>query len=110
MEQHHKVTVPLGHRLDVTEATHYLLHHLGCDSWYVACHREHLYVLHLTRGNVKSYAVCFECTNPVDKAVYHGSQASSLSILPLGAEHNLSEEAVQGLKGGLLELACAPHV
>ncbi len=109
MEQHHKVNLPLGHRLDVAEATQHLLHRLGCDSWYVACHREHLYVLHLTKGGMKHYAVCFECTSPVDKGVYHGSQASAVSILPLGQEHDLSPEAVKEIQAELMELAWAPH-
>jgi hypothetical protein len=109
MEQHHKVTVPMGHRVDVAEATRYLLHRLNCDSWYVACHREHLYVLHLTKGNTKRYAVCFECTAPVDKGICHRSLASSISILPLGAEHDLAGEVAQQLKTGLLGLAAGVH-
>ena len=105
MEQQHKVTVPLGHRIEATEAIHYLLHRLDCDSWYVACHREHLYVLHLTKGNVKRYAVCFEGTAPVDKGICHASLASSISVLPLGSEHDLAEETAKEIKLGLLGLA-----
>jgi hypothetical protein len=109
MEQHHKVTVPLGHRVEVTEAIHYLLHRLDCDSWYVACQRQHLYVLHLMKGNLKRYAVCFECTSPVEKGIYHGSHASSISLQPLGAEHDLAEGTIKEIKAGLLELAKAAH-
>ncbi len=109
MEQHHKHCVPLIHRVGVTEALQFLLHRLRCDNWYVAAQREHLFVFHLTEANRKRYAVCFECTTPVDKAVYHGSRASSLSILPLDDEPELSAAALSEIRGGLSELALHLH-
>lgn len=109
MEEHHKVTMPLGHRVDVAEALHYLVPRLGCDGWYVASQREHLFVIHLTLSEARRYAVSLECTTPVEKGIYHGSLASSISVLPLGEEHDLTPEAAQEIKSGLLALAWHAH-
>jgi hypothetical protein len=110
MQQHHKVTVPLGHRISLASATRFLLHYFDCDSWYVAAQRDHLFVLHLTRGNVKRYAVCLECTKPVDKAIYHDALVSSVSVLPLGSQHDLLAKEIGDMKSGLLELARGEEV
>ncbi len=109
MEQHHKVAVPLAHRVGVTEVLQYLVHHLHCNSWYVAAHREHLFVFHLTDGDRKRFAACIECTAPVDKGIYHGSTASSVSVLALGDEPELSAEELSELRLGLTELALHVH-
>lgn len=104
MEHAHKIDVPLAHRVEINEATKYLLHKLGCDSWYVACHHEHLFVLHLTKAGGDQYAARFECTSPIEKGVYHTSRAWSLSIIPLAGQENLSESAVDELRAALAAL------
>jgi hypothetical protein len=101
MEHTHKVDVPLAHRVDVNEATQYLVHKLNCDSWYVACHHDHLFVFHLMKGTTKKYALRFECTSPVEKGIYHSSKAWSLSIIPLDGQENLSENLVNEIRDGL---------
>jgi hypothetical protein len=98
-----------GHRVEITVATRYLQRHLDCDDWYVACHHEHLIVVHLTKGGLKKYALCFEATPSVEKGVYHGSLSSSISIVPLGSEHDLPKEVLAEMKAGLIELSSA-HV
>lgn len=109
MEQHHKAAVPLAHRVGVTEVLQYLLHRLQCDSWYVAAHREHVFVFHLTSGEHKRFAVCVECTAPVDKGIYHGSTASSLSVLALGDEPEISAGDLQEIQAALTDLALHAH-
>jgi hypothetical protein len=104
MDHEHKVDIMLPHPVDVSEATKYLLHQLDCDEWYVACHHEHLFVLHLTQAAVDRYAVRFECTSPVEKGIYHGSKAWSMSIIPLRGEDNLQEERVKEIRARLAEL------
>ncbi len=104
MEHAHKVDVPLAHRVELDEATKYLLYKLDCDSWYVACHHEHLFVLHLTKGEVDQYAARFECNPPVEKGVFHTSRAWSLSIVPLAGQENLSQSAVKELRTALAAL------
>jgi hypothetical protein len=91
--------------VDVSEASKYLLHQLDCDDWYVAAQREHLLVVHLSKASVHKYAVCFECTTPVEKAVYHGSKAWSLSILPLGNTGPLPGEKAGMIRAGLGNLS-----
>jgi hypothetical protein len=104
MDHTHKVDVPLAHRVDVSEATKYLLHQLHCDDWYVACHHDHLFVFRLTQGRVDRYAVCYQCTSPVEKGIYHGSKAWSMSIVPLRGEANLPEDTLREIKARLAEL------
>ena len=104
MEHTHKIDVPLVHQVDVSEAANYLLHKLACDSWYVACHHDHLFVLHYTKSHVDRCAVRFECTSPVDKGIYHGGRAWSLSIIPLPGQPDLSEDAVEEIRAGLSAL------
>ena len=82
MDHTHKVEVRLVHPVDVSQATQYLLHHLGCDDWFVACQHEHQFVARLTKGGVAEYAISFECTPPTEKGIYHGSRARMLSIIP----------------------------
>jgi len=105
MEEQHKVLLMSGHNVEMTAATRYLQQHLGCDDWYVACHHEHLFVVHLTKGGVKKYALCFEGTPPVEKGIYHGSLSSSISIVPLGSEHDLPKEVLAEMKAGLEQLS-----
>ena len=101
MEHEHKIEISLPHHVDVSEAAKYLLHQLDCDDWYVAAQREHLLVVHLSKESVHKYAVCFECTAPVEKAVYHGSKAWSLSILPLKDAEQLTHDKISAIKAGL---------
>lgn len=105
MEHAHKLDVPLAHHVDVSEALHYLVQELGCDSWYVACHHEHLYVFRLTQGAQDRYAVRVECDDPVEKGVYRGSKAWSLSLSPLHNEADLGFLDLKRLESGLAELA-----
>ena len=104
MDHEHKVAVPMAHRVDVGEATKHLLHRLGCDGWYVASHHENVFVFHFTQGGVDRYAVCFECTMPVEKGIYHGSKAWSVSIIPLGSGDDLPAEVVKEITDGLAML------
>jgi hypothetical protein len=110
MEQSHRVMMPLGHRVDTSELVQYLVQQLDCDSWYVASQREQLLVLHLTKDNVKRFAVSMECTAPVEKGIYHGGHASSLCILPLGEEPDLPAETVRAVRSGLADLAATVHL
>jgi hypothetical protein len=104
MEKTSKVELRLPHHVDVGEAANYLLGELGCDNWSVACQREHLLVIHLSKGDQHKYAVCFECSPPVEKAIYHGSKAWSLSMTPLGNEPDLLPAKIAGIKVGLVRL------
>ena len=108
MDHAHKIDVPLVHLVDVNHAVQFLLPKLDCDSWCVACHHdpthEHQFVFHLTKNGVDRFAVSFECTPPVDKAIYHGSKAWVLSIIPLHSEGSLREEVVKEIKAGLAAL------
>jgi hypothetical protein len=101
MDHGHKVEVPLAHHVDVDKAIHVLLQQLGCDHRYVACHREHLFVYHLTKAGVDHYAACFQCTPPVDKGIYHGSKAWALSLIPLGTSPSLGQRDLEQLSAGL---------
>ncbi len=101
MEHTHRVDVPLAHRVDVTQATKYLLQRLNCEGWYVACHHDHLFVVHLTKGGMDHYAVRFECTPPVEKAIYHPSMAWSLSVIPLGGQQDVPEDTVKEIRAVL---------
>jgi hypothetical protein len=107
MDHTHKVEVQLVHPVDVGQATQYLLHHLGCDDWFVACQHEHQFIARLTKGEVARYAVSFECTPPVEKAIYHGSKTRLLSIIPLHPEDELRDDAVREVRAGLAGLAYA---
>ncbi|MGO8927071.1 MAG: hypothetical protein ACLQU3_09310 [Limisphaerales bacterium] len=104
MNHTYKVDVLLAHEVDVSKATRFLLHQLDCDDWYVACHQESLFVYHLTKGATDRYAVSFQCTPPVEKGIYHGSRAWSLSIIPLHGGEALPEAKENEIKGGLAEL------
>jgi len=107
MEHAHKIDLPLAHELDVSETTQFLLHELGCDSWYVVCHQEHLFVYRLAKGGVDRYAVSFQCTPPVEKAIYHGSKTWAFSIIPLHGVEDVPEAKVREIKAGLAGLARA---
>jgi hypothetical protein len=105
MDHTHKVEVRLVHPVDVSQATQYLLHHLGCDDWFVACQHEHQFVARLTKDGVARYAVSFECTPPAEKGIYHGSKARVLAIIPLHGEEELSQAAVSEIKSGLASVS-----
>ena len=104
MDHEHKVDVRLSHHVDVSQAIDYLKGELGCDSWYVACHHEHLFVFRLTRDSADRFAVRVECTAPVEKGIYYGSKAWSLSLSPLHHESSLTEEKIQQIQAGLAGL------
>ena len=104
MDHAHRVQVPLEHPLEVTEVLHHLQHELGCESWYVACHHDHLFVFRLTKESRDRYAVSIECTSPIDKGVYHGSKTRSLSISPLHDVPNLDAQQVKRLEAELAKL------
>jgi hypothetical protein len=104
MDLAHKIEVSLVHPVEVSRAANCLVHELECDSWFVACRREHLYVLHLNQGGEHKFAVSFECTSPVDKGIYHDPKAWSLRITPLHSEDSLSEARILQIKAGLAEL------
>ena len=55
MDHAHKVDVPLVRHVEVSQATEYLLHELGCNGWYVACHHEDLFVFRLTKDGHDKY-------------------------------------------------------
>ena len=104
MDHAHKIDMPLAHELEVSKTTQFLLQELECDSWYVACHHEHLFVYHLARRGVDRYAVSFRCTPPVEKGIYHGSKTWMFSIIPLHGVADLPEPKVAEIKKGLAEL------
>ena len=104
MDHTHKVDVLLAHEVDVSKATQVLLHQLDCDRWYVACHHEHLFVYHLTKGGEDRYAVSFECTPPVEHGICHRSRAWSLSIIPLHGVEALPQAKENEIKAGLAVL------
>ena len=104
MDHAHKFDVLLAHEVDVSRAAKFLLHQLDCDHWYVARHQEQQFVYHLTKGAEDRYAVSFQCTPPVEKGIYHGSRAWSLSIIPLHGVEALPEAKQNEIKAGLAEL------
>jgi len=104
MDHAHKFDVLLAHEVDVSRAAKFLLHQLDCDHWYVARHHEQQFVYHLTRGAEDRYAVSFQCTPPVEKGIYHGSKAWSLSIIPLHGVEALPEAKQNEISAGLAGL------
>jgi hypothetical protein len=101
MEHARKVEVPLAHHVEVSKAIEVLLHQLGCNHWYVACQREHLFVYHLTRAGADRYAACFQCTPPVEKGIYHGSKAWALSLIPLPPAESFRESEIKQISAVL---------
>ena len=99
-----RVTLSLPHHLDVSQVTQRLTHQLDCDGWHVGCRHDHQVVVQLTRGGVARYGVSYECSPAVEKAVYHGSRAWSLTIIPLHGSDNLTAEKVTAIKASLAEL------
>lgn len=99
-----RVTLSLPHHLDVSQVTQRLTHQLDCDGWHVGCRHDHQVVVQLTRGGVARYGVSYECSPAVEKAVYHGSRAWSLTIIPLHGSDNLPAEKVTAIKASLAEL------
>jgi hypothetical protein len=104
MDHSQKVDVPLDHQVEIGRAAKYLVGELDCDSWYVACRRENLFVLHLNRQGVHKFALSFECSSPVDKAIYHDPKAWALRITPLHSQDSLTETRILELKAGLARL------
>lgn len=94
----------LPHHLDVNLATQFLQHSLDCDGWHVACRHDHQLVVQLTRGGIAVYGISYECSSAVEKAVYHGSRAWALIIIPLHGKDNLPPQKVSALKAGLADL------
>ena len=95
---------PLSHSVDVSKATEYLLHELDCDDWYVACHHDDLFVFHLTHSGSDRYAVCYQCTSPVEKGLHHANKARSMSVIPLPGGDNLREATLREMQAKLPEL------
>ena len=52
----------------------------------------------LAKGGVDRYAVSFQCTPPVEKAIYHGSKTWALWIIPLHGVGDLPEAKVKEIK------------
>jgi hypothetical protein len=106
----HAQTVEIrpSHRIEVGEVAKYLLAALHCDEWYVACRHDHLLVIQLSQQGRHRYAVRFGCTSPVDKAIYHGSKAWSLSILALHEEDHLAPAKMEEIRAGLTKLEQTP--
>jgi hypothetical protein len=105
MDHGRKLDVPLAHQVEMRKALQLLLHQLGCDHWYVACHHEHLFVYHLTKAGVDRYAACFQCSPPLEKGIYHGGKAWSLSLIPLQPGEKGEEGLVKLLSADLAALA-----
>ena len=104
MDTRHKTDVTLPHHIDLNQATLYLVHHLDCDEWHVVSHPEHEMIVQMAKGTAPKFIVRYECTPPVEKAIYHGSRAFALSIIPVHAEDNLHPDKVAELKTGLAGL------
>jgi len=99
-----RVALSLPHHLDVSRATQFLAQELGCEGWHVGCRHDHQVVVQLTTGGVARYGISYDCSPPVEKAVYHGSRAWSLTIIPLHGHDNLGADKVAAIKAGLAEL------
>ena len=88
----------------MSRAAQYLTQQLGCDSWHVECRHDHQLVAQLTSNGIARYGVSFDCTPPVEKAVYHGSRTWALTIIPLHGRENVPPDKVTGIKAGLGQL------
>ena len=97
----HAAPFHLAHRVDTSKIAQFLVHLLDCDYWYVVCHSEHQLVLHLSREHTDRYAVSFDCTPPVDKAVYHGSMSSQFSIIALRDQSELPDAKLEEIRTAL---------
>lgn len=104
MGQTQTVEIRPCHRIEVGEAARYLLAALDCDEWFVACQHDHLLIIELRRQGRNEYAVRFECTSPVDKAIYHGSKAWVISIFALHEPGDLPPSKLKEIKAGLANL------
>ncbi len=104
MEHSQTVEFRPCHRIEVGEAARYLLAALQCDEWHVACQHDHLLVIQLSQQGRHKYAVRFECSSPVDKGIYHGRRAWSLSILPLHDADELPAAKLNEIRAGLADL------
>jgi len=99
-----RVTLSLPHHLDVSRATQHLAQQLDCDGWHVGCRHDHQVVVQLTCGGIAQYGISYDCSPPVEKAVYHGSRAWSLTIIPLHGKDNLPADKIKAIKTGLAGL------
>lgn len=99
-----RVTLSLSHHLEVSQVTHFLLNQLNCDAWHVACRHDHQMVVQLTLGGLARYGISFDCSPAVEKAVYHGSRAWALTIIPLHGNDNLPAQRLTEIKAGLAAL------
>ncbi len=99
---HHRIEFLPGHLVDVPQASHRLLQELKCDDWFVASRNDHQCVVRLMRAGVPHYAVSFQCAPCVNKAIFHGSRAWSVSIIPLHGEDALLPEALRRVKASLM--------
>ena len=59
----------------------------------------------LARGGVDCYAVSFQCTPPVEKAIYHAGKTWAFSIIPLNGVEDLPEAKLKEIKAGLAGLS-----
>lgn len=99
-----RVAVSLRNHVEVSLATQYLVHALACDDWFVACRHDHQVVVRLMREGTGRFAIAYDCSPPVEKAVCHGSRAWRMTVIPLSDEDNVSEEMVAELEAGLARL------
>ena len=91
----------LAHRLDLSRVAEHLAHVLECESWYVVCHREHQFVIHLTRAGTDRYAVSFECTPPAEKGIYHGSMTSQFCVIGLSDQSDVPQAKIDEIRSWL---------
>lgn len=100
--------ISLRSQVAVNEALHFVASKLGCDNWYVACHHEHVFVFRLTRDSVDRFAVRVECSEPVEKGVYHESKARVFAVTSLTDQAGLAPEQIDELQHGLARLNLSP--
>jgi hypothetical protein len=65
--------------------------------------------MHLRQGGADRYAVCFDCSAPVEKGVYHGSLAWSIALVPLRGQQDIPEATVTRIEAGLAGLPKDHH-
>jgi hypothetical protein len=104
------VEFSLAHRLDVSRIAEYLVRGLECEGWYVVCHREHQFVIHLTHAGTDRYAASFECSPPAEKGIYHGSTTTRFRVIALGDQVDIAQTRIDEIRAGLAHLAHAAAV
>jgi hypothetical protein len=55
--------------------------------------------MHLSKAGIDKFAVCFDCSPPVEKGIYHGSLAWYIGIVPLHGQEDIPEDTVTRIKG-----------